>query len=148
MTTLTLTLSIIPETFAICRLGDGAAIPRWALRGSFVSVTRTADELSIVCPLGDVPKGVQCSRGWRCLRVEGPLDLSLTGVLASLTAPLARVGISVFAISTFDTDYLMVQEKHLEAALVALAAAGHNATQELRPRCQGARRTGKRSRSL
>ena len=125
-----LTLSIMPETFAICHLDDGAAIPRWALRGSFVSVTRAADELSIVCPLGDVPKGVQCSRGWRCLRVEGPLDLSLTGVLASLTVPLARARISVFAVSTFDTDYLLVQEKDLKEALVALSAAGHDVRQE------------------
>jgi hypothetical protein len=126
----TLILAVMPNRFAICRLDDGAPIPHWALRGNFVSVTRTADELSVVCPQGDVPEGVQCSRGWRCLRVEGPLDLSLTGVLASLTAPLARAGISVFAISTFDTDYLLVQEKDLKEALVALSAAGHNATQE------------------
>ena len=130
MTSLTLTLSIMPGTFAICRVDAGAAIPRWALRGSFVSLTRTADELSIVCPQGDVPEGMQCSRGWRCLRVAGPLDLSLTGVLASLTAPLARARISLFAISSFNTDYLLVQEKDLEEALVALSAAGHNARQE------------------
>jgi hypothetical protein len=133
MTSLTLTLSIMPGAFAICRLDDGAAIPRWALRGSFVSVTRTADELSIVCPQSDVPEGMQCSRWWRCLRVEGPLDLSITGVLASLTTTLASARISLFAISTFNTDYLLVQEKNLKEALVALSSAGHNVRQEEQP---------------
>lgn len=133
MTTAQLALTILPDTFAICRLDAGAPVPGWALRGALVSVTRTADELSIVCPQDDAPEGVQASREWRRLRVAGPLDLSLTGVLASLTEPLARAGVSVFAISTFDTDYLLVRETQLDAAVAALSAAGHNAAQLSQP---------------
>ncbi len=111
--------------FAICRLGRDAAIPAWATAGDFFSVTRTADELSIVCSTSAVPDGVQVDAGWRCLRVAGAMSLSLVGVLASLTDPLAVAGISVFAISTFDTDYLLLKETVLEAAIDVLRRAGH-----------------------
>jgi uncharacterized protein len=120
-----LRLAILPETFAVCRLSEGSKLPEWALLGEFFSITRTAYELSIVCHQAGVPEGAQCERDWRCLQVEGPLDFSLTGILASLAVPLADAGISIFAVSTFDTDYLLVKEKQLQAAINALTAAGH-----------------------
>src|SRR5690349_19722509 len=101
----TLTLSILPDTFAVCRLKRDAAIPAWAASGDFFSITRTADELSIVCLQSNVPDGVQCESDWRCFKIEGPLDFALTGILVSVATPLAHVGISVFAIATYDTDY-------------------------------------------
>jgi putative acetyltransferase len=115
----------LPDTFAICKLGSDAALPPWASTGDFLSITRTADELSIICCQDRVPGGIRCERGWRCLRVAGTMPLSAVGVLASLTAPLAEAGISVFAVSTFDTDYLLVKEMDLEKARDALRRQGH-----------------------
>ena len=124
-----LTLLVLPDTFAICRLSPDAPMPDWARTGGFLSVTRTADELSIVCPQSNVPPEIQCDRDWRCLKVEGPLDLSLIGILASLTAPLARAGIGIFAVSTYDTYYLLVKEKRLEEAVLVLSQEGHHIRQ-------------------
>jgi len=119
------TLSILPGTFMICRLEPKAAIPDWASAGSFISVTRTGDELSIVCPDADVSEGVKSDRGWSCFKVAGPIDLSLTGVLASLTSPLAEARINIFAISTYDTDYLLVKKEKLARAEEVLIRFGH-----------------------
>ncbi len=99
------------------------------MRGSFVSITRTAEELSIVCPQRQVPAEIEREEGWRGMKIKGPLDFSLTGVLASLSTPLAQEGISIFAISTYDTDYLLVKEKDLERAIGILVKKG-NAFQE------------------
>jgi hypothetical protein len=120
-----LNLLILAETLAICRLEKDAAIPDWAMTGSFLSTTRTAEELSIVCPQIQVPAVMKREEGWRCIKVQGPLDFSLTGILASLTTPLAKAGISVFAISTYDTDYLLVKEENLEKAIEILVKKGH-----------------------
>jgi hypothetical protein len=109
----------------VCRLEAGASVPAWATAGRFFSITKTADELSIVCAEESVPSEVRCERGWRSLKVEGPLDFSLTGVMLSLAAPLARAGVSFFAISTYDTDYLLVKEGDLERAVLALSDSGH-----------------------
>ena len=119
-------LTILPETLAICRLEKDTSLPDWAWADNFVSVTRTADELSIVCPQKKVPADVKRDEGWRCLKVQGPLDFSLTGILTSLTMPLAEEGISVFAISTYDTDYLLVKEEQLEGAIQALREEGYD----------------------
>lgn len=88
-------------------------------------MTRTADELSIVLPEEARRPEWQAETGWRALRVEGTLDFALTGILASLAAPLARAGVSLFAVSTFDTDYVLIRERDLETAKAALAADGH-----------------------
>lgn len=96
----------------------------WAT-GSFVSITRTRDELSIVCNERDVPSGVKADRGWRALKIEGPLDLALTGVLASIAVPLAEAQINLFAISTFDTDYVLVKADRVAEAIGVLRNAGH-----------------------
>jgi len=118
-------LLLLPETYAVCRLEKDAPAPDWGTRGLFFSVTRTEEELSVVCPDAQIPEGVKREGGWKVLKVEGPLDFSLTGVLASLTAPLAREGISVFALSTYDTDYLLVKKDKLEEAIQALRGEGY-----------------------
>jgi hypothetical protein len=109
----------------ICRLVPEAIIPDWAKSGGFVSITRTDDELSIVCAEADVPGDVKSDRGWRCFKVEGPLDLSLTGVLASLVSPLAEARINIFAISTYDTDYVLVKDHMVSKAAEVLTLSGH-----------------------
>lgn len=120
-----LALSILPESFAVARLGASAPVPPWAGAGGLLSVTRTEDELSIVCGEDAVPAEATASRGWRAMRVAGPLDFALTGILASLAAPLAEAGVPIFALSTHDTDYVLVPEDKLPRAVDALTAAGH-----------------------
>jgi putative acetyltransferase len=119
------TLLLVEGTFAICRLDGDASIPSWITAGPFFSITRTAEELSVVCRQDAVPEGVVCERGWRCLRVAGTMPFSVIGVLASLTTPLADAGISVFAVSTFDTDYLLVKEADFGKAIDVLRWQGH-----------------------
>jgi hypothetical protein len=118
-------LSLLPGRFGICRLDPSAPLPGWALAGAFWSLTRTADELSVVCDEAAIPAGVTHAPGWRCLKVEGPLDFALTGVLLSLAAPLAEAGISLFVVSTYDTDYLLVREEDFSSAQRVLEEAGH-----------------------
>ena len=118
-------LSVLPDSLAIVRLSADATLPAWATQGAFFSVTRTSDELSIVCPARQVPPHVAAETGWRALKVAGPFALSEVGVLAALAPPLAKAGVSLFVISTFDTDYLLVTEKQLHAAIAALTGAGH-----------------------
>ena len=120
-----LELELLPEAYAICRLGPEEPVPRWTTESAFLSLTRTRAELSIVCVQEAVPEGVRCERGWRCLGVESPLDFSLTGILASLADPLAAAGVSIFATSTFDTDYLFLREADLATGVEALQRAGH-----------------------
>lgn len=120
-----LELSLLPGRYSICRLAPNAPIPQWALKGSFSSWTRTGEELSLVCEEGHVPAGVQAERARRLFRVNGPLAFSQTGVLASLVDPLAEAGLSIFAVSTFDTDYLLVSERDTQVAIAALEQAGH-----------------------
>lgn len=99
-------------------------MPAWA-RGDFCSVTRTHDELSIVCAQANVPDNVRCEREWRALKVDGQLDFALTGILASIATPLADAGISIFSISTFDTDYVLLKQDKLAEAIDCLRQAGH-----------------------
>jgi hypothetical protein len=123
-----LNLVALRETLAICKLPAHAVIPSWATRGSFNCVTRTPDELSIVCPEEDLPMDLISERGWRCLRVATQLDFSLVGILALLLHPIARAGIPIFVISTFDTDYLLVKSDQLERVAKILREAGHCVT--------------------
>jgi hypothetical protein len=120
-----LRLTLLPDALAVCRLAPDGAVPALAWMGEPASVTRTRDELSVVCSADAVPADVRCERGWRCLAVRGPLDFGLTGILASLTAPLAAADIPVFVVSTYDTDYLMVKAEKLERAVQALRITGH-----------------------
>jgi hypothetical protein len=119
-----LKLELLEGTFAVCRLATKERVPEWA-RGTFVSITRTEAELSIVCPQDGVPPGIPCERGWRCLRVKGPLGFGMTGILASLAGPLAGSGVSIFVVSTYDTDYVLLQDRDLDRGTDALTRAGH-----------------------
>lgn len=118
-------LRVLPDGYAVVRLHPGAELPAWVDKGPFRSVTRTDNEVSVVCRDRDVPDGESAERGWRVLEVKGPLDFSLAGVVASLVVPLAETEIPIFVISTFETDYLLVRDADLEAAGEALEAAGH-----------------------
>ncbi len=120
-----LTIRLLPYRLAVCRLEQGTPVPLWALSGPFSSVTRAPDELSLVCVEESLPAGreagLQAELGFNAFQVEGPLDFGLTGVLASLLAPLARTGIPVFVLSTFRTDYLLVRQEMAEEAARALS---------------------------
>ena len=125
MTKRALRFSRIPGRFAVCRLPANAPLSEWAWSAPFASVTRTADELSIVCPAENVPEEHRPTTPWACLKIEGPFSFSEVGVLSSFIFPLAQKGVPIFAISTFDTDYVLVGEGSVETALRALADAGH-----------------------
>lgn len=120
-----LALSVLAKTFVICKLPADAPVPAWAMQGGFFSITRTSEELSMVAEVDVVPENLRGDMNWRGMKAHGPLAFSEVGVLAALVAPLAEAGISVFTISTFDTDYLFTGETQLLAALAALRKAGH-----------------------
>src|SRR4051795_13722303 len=120
----------LTEPYAVVRLAPDAAVPEWATRGEFTSITRTADELSIVCPADNLPRDIDAQHHWICLKLEGPFPFSLTGVLLSFIEPLSTRGIPIFAISTYDTDYVLIQEDFAGAAFSILQETGH----ELWPR--------------
>jgi hypothetical protein len=114
----------LADSFAVCRLPPDAPVPQCAA-AEFTSITRTAEELSIVCPIDQAPTGANCESPRSCFKREGPFPFSLTGVLASILGPLAEGGIPIFAVSTFDTDYILVKAEHAAAAVESLIKAGH-----------------------
>ncbi|MBI3567987.1 MAG: ACT domain-containing protein [Gemmatimonadetes bacterium] len=117
---------VVAGEWAVVRLGADDAVPTWALAGDrFCSVTRTDDELSVVCPAAVVPADARAERGWAAIALAGPFPFEMVGVLASCAQPLAEVGVSIFVSSTFDTDWLLVKHAQLDAAVVALTRAGH-----------------------
>ncbi|MFD3165704.1 ACT domain-containing protein [Herpetosiphon sp. NSE202] len=120
-----LSLISYPEVLAVARLDVGESWPEWAMQSPFVSISRTSDELSIVCESQFLPAAVHAERNWRGLRVAGSLDFSQVGILASLAAPLAQAQISIFVLSTYDTDYLLLREHEFGEAVAVLTAAGH-----------------------
>jgi hypothetical protein len=121
-----LTLYMLPQLYAFCRLQPNGAIPHWALLGDdFISLTRTHEELSVVCLQENVPPDAQAERDWRCIKVEGPFGFSVSGVHASLALPLAEASISVMAIATYETDHLLIKSEDVEAAIETLKRAGH-----------------------
>jgi uncharacterized protein len=123
--TRTFHLRKIDETFAICKLTPGDPLPPWATSGKIWSITHTPSELSIVCPQGNLPQDIEAELNWRALQVVGQLSFEMVGVLSSLTASLAEAAISVFAISTFDVDFILVRGESFEAACQALIKAGN-----------------------
>ena len=124
-----LTIVIYEKMYAVCQLQPGATVPTWAEGPEFVSITRTAAELSIVCQLDMLPGDVRAEKNRRLMRIEGKLGFELTGVLASVTAPLSKAELSIFAISTYDTDYLLIADEDLQKATEMLEAAGHTIRQ-------------------
>ncbi len=120
-----LIMKVLKEKFGVCRLDNTALIPDWSRNNEFFSITKTSDELSIVCSQNNIPNDIKFEKDWRILKVEGPLDFSLIGILASISSTLSEKGISIFAISTYDTDYIMVKETDLEGAVGALSYKGH-----------------------
>lgn len=120
-----LTLAVLPHRLAIGRLPAGEPCPDWALSSPFCSITRTEEELSVVCVEENVPEGMHCDRGWRALKIESPLDLSDVGIVLAVAAPLADAGVSIFVVSTYETDYTLVRESQLERAREALEERGH-----------------------
>jgi hypothetical protein len=122
-----LPLEVLPDTLAICRLPADAPLPAWAAApGPFVTISRTAGELSITAVQRAVPADARCERDYRAIRVRGTLPPDLVGILLSIAEPLADAGLSIFAISTYDTDYVLVKVRDLAAALEALRDAGHD----------------------
>lgn len=120
-----LRLTVLPHRLAICRLAPEAVIPQQIFTSELWSLTRTADELSLVVQEEFLPPDCQVESGWRAIKVNGPLDFALIGILAALATPLAEAGISLFALSTYDTDYLLVKQSNLNKAITTLKAAGH-----------------------
>jgi uncharacterized protein len=123
-----LNLSLLEGYFAVVQLDPNSPVPAWALEGGFFTVSRTSEELSVVCLEPNVPlnsEGFRLERGWACLKLQGPFEFSLTGILLSVLEPLAKVNVGIFALSTFNTDYVLVKAADLERAIVALEAAGH-----------------------
>lgn len=121
-----LTLSLLPDEYAVSRLEPDAPVPDWAWQGELVSVSKTRDELSILCASSNVPAGLHSEREWSALKLHGPFDFALTGILVSVLEPLRVAEIGIFAVSTFDTDYVLVKRVNLKLAIQALERAGHN----------------------
>jgi hypothetical protein len=124
-----LPLVVLPETVAVCRLPAGSPLPEWTgAASSFLTVSRTPEELSITADQRAIPAAVKCERDYRPIRVRGTLPTDLVGILVAIANPLAEAGISIFAISTYDTDYVLVKAHDLERAVAALEGAGHQVT--------------------
>ena len=120
-----LVLHVLAGEFAIARLAADAPLPDWAHSPVFSATTRTAGELSILCPAAQIPADVKHERGWRLLKLRGPFAFTETGILAAVLAPLAAERIGILALSTFDTDYVLVKTAELDAAVRTLRDAGH-----------------------
>jgi len=118
-----LTLSILPEKIGICHFDKKSSIPDWATGGNFFSITRTDQELSIIYPQDKIPGGVLFEKDWRAFRLEGVVEgIYSVGIIASLSKPLAEAGISIFNISTYETNYVLVEDKNFAKAKEILGA--------------------------
>ncbi len=122
---LPLTLQLIPGEFAVCRLPPNESVPVWAGSAPFSSITRTADELSVICAADLVPADITTERGLVLFKLAGPFEFTTVGILASVLAPLASAGLSTLAVATFDTDHVLVKSVQRDAAIRILEIAGH-----------------------
>jgi len=120
-----LQLSLLDEVYGICVFQNNAPIPEWAVTASLCSITRTKKELTIVCPQNIIPVDIEHNRNWRCFRIDGSFEFNQIGVISSLAAPLAQAGISIFVVSSYDTDYILVKEEKVEQVIAVLSDNGH-----------------------
>ena len=123
-----LQLSLLKETYGICVFPNTAPIPEWSVKTSLCSITRTNKELTIVCSQSIIPSDCEYNPNWRCFRIDGSFDLNQIGIISSLAAPLAQADISIFVISTYDTDYILVKEEKVERAIAVLNDYGNEVT--------------------
>jgi hypothetical protein len=123
---LILTIEILPDNYSIYRFKSGSEIPDWIYKSEFYSITKTNEETSVVAFQTDDAAGLKCSRDWRVLKIAGPLDFSLVGIVADVTSTLKDKNIPVFIISTYDTDYILIKQNDLIAGIIALEERGHN----------------------
>ena len=131
-----LNLKLLSGSYAVCQLGPSSPIPAWADGEGLVSISRSDEELSIVCLQSRLPAKVKAEPEWRCLKLEGPFEFSLSGILASVLNPLAAVGVGIFAVSTYNTDYVLVKKENLEKTIQALESAGHKIVTSPQPLSQ------------
>ncbi|MFW6022407.1 MAG: ACT domain-containing protein [Halanaerobiaceae bacterium] len=116
-----LTLNVLEERSSICKMDNNSPIPMWVLKNrNFYSITKTSDELSIISLEKLVPEDVKQEKGWRALKIDGNLDFSLVGIVSSITGILAEMEISVFVMSTYNTDYIFIKEENMSRALETL----------------------------
>jgi uncharacterized protein len=121
-----LKLRTVRGSFGVAQLAVDADVPTWAYGPGFFTVSRTDEELSIVCLSDRIPGGVTVEHGWACLQLVGPFEFTLTGILLAVLQPLALAGVGIFAISTFNTDYVLVKEANHTTAIDALRSGGHS----------------------
>ena len=121
-----LTLKLLKDKYSVLRLNKNDEIPKWIFNEEFFSITRTEDELSIVCLQDKVKEYIKCERNWRILKIEGPLDFSLLGILSKISTLMANNNISIFAISTYDTDYILIKEETINRAIEVLENSNYN----------------------
>ena len=120
MTNKKLNMKLLEGKYGVCRLSTDEAVPSWAFKGEFFSITKTEDELSIVCLEENISEKIKSEKGWRVLKVEGPLDFSLVGILSKISGLMAKNNISIFAISTYDTDYILIKDENIKKAIEVL----------------------------
>jgi hypothetical protein len=125
MNVMNLTLEVLPDTLGVCKLDTNQVIPTWAYQGGLFSITKTVEELSIVCSEENIPGDVLCERGWKAFKVQGTLDFGLVGILAKVTTALANAGLGIFAISTYNTDCILVKTQDFNCAVNTLRNDGH-----------------------
>ena len=120
-------ISVLKDDYAVCRLSAFEPLPDWVLKSSLSSITRTPEEYSVVCPHEAIPMQdkFSCESEWKCLKVHGPLDFSEVGIISNLTSLLAKAQISVFVISTYETDYILVKKMNVDKAAKVLSDSGH-----------------------
>ena len=121
-----LILKLLKDKYSVCRLNKYDEIPKWIFNEEFFSITKTEDELSIVCLQDKIKDNVLCERNWKVLKIEGPLDFSLIGILSKISTLMANNKISIFAISTYDTDYILIKEKSIDKAIEVLINNNYN----------------------
>lgn len=125
-----LKIKLLEKKFCVCRLNKNDTVPEWTRNNDFCSITRTSEELSIVCMQNNVPDDIKCEKDWRILKIEGPLDFSLVGILASISEILSQSKISIFAISTYNTDYILVKDSEISNAVNELSKSGYEIIQK------------------